>query len=178
MSIKPNDPLLASARVVILIAQGLMVLSAAALTVALVTIPFLRESITAEISAELADPDFVFPLFRVLALMALALAIVVPTFFFLRHMRRIVDTVGEGDPFVPLNAQRLTAMAWLMLLIQVLTIPLALMAMQVMHSFSEANGTMDADIDLSGIVLVLVLFILARVFRHGAAMREDLEGTV
>ena len=29
-----------------------------------------------------------------------------------------------------------------------------------------------------GILLVLILFILARVFRHGAAMREDLEGTV
>ena len=27
-------------------------------------------------------------------------------------------------------------------------------------------------------LLVVILFILARVFRHGAAMREDLEGTV
>ncbi len=26
--------------------------------------------------------------------------------------------------------------------------------------------------------LALLLFILARVFRHGAAMRDDLEGTV
>ena len=32
--------------------------------------------------------------------------------------------------------------------------------------------------DLTGFLIVLVLFILARVFRHGAAMREDLEGTV
>ena len=31
---------------------------------------------------------------------------------------------------------------------------------------------------LPGILMVIILFILARVFRHGAAMREDLEGTV
>ncbi len=32
--------------------------------------------------------------------------------------------------------------------------------------------------DLTGILVVLTLFILARVFRQGAALREDLEGTV
>jgi hypothetical protein len=40
----------------------------------------------------------------------------------------------------------------------------------------------DADFDfgvsLGGLLLALTLFILARVFRQGAAMREDLEGTV
>ena len=40
-------------------------------------------------------------------------------------------------------------------------------------------GTIQSNVfSLSGILMVLVLFILARVFRHGAAMREDLEGTV
>jgi hypothetical protein len=37
---------------------------------------------------------------------------------------------------------------------------------------------MFVPIFLFGLVVGLVLFILARVFRHGAAMREDLEGTV
>jgi hypothetical protein len=40
----------------------------------------------------------------------------------------------------------------------------------------------DLDINIgfsgSGLVLMLVLFILSRIFRHGAAMREELEGTV
>ena len=31
---------------------------------------------------------------------------------------------------------------------------------------------------VSVVLMVIVLFILARVFKHGAAMREDLEGTV
>lgn len=34
------------------------------------------------------------------------------------------------------------------------------------------------DFSLSSLFLSLTLFILARVFRHGAAMRDDLEGTV
>ena len=37
---------------------------------------------------------------------------------------------------------------------------------------------MEASFDFGGLILILTLFILARVFRHGAAMREDLEGTV
>ena len=35
-----------------------------------------------------------------------------------------------------------------------------------------------ANMLVSGLVLTLVLFILARVFRLGTAMRDDLEGTV
>jgi len=37
---------------------------------------------------------------------------------------------------------------------------------------------LEFDLDMTGVLLVLILFILARVFRHGAAMRADLEGTV
>jgi hypothetical protein len=36
----------------------------------------------------------------------------------------------------------------------------------------------EGGVDFGGIILVLTLFVLARVFKHGAAMREDLEGTV
>ena len=36
----------------------------------------------------------------------------------------------------------------------------------------------DGGFDMTALLLTVILFILARVFRHGAAMREDLEGTV
>ena len=44
----------------------------------------------------------------------------------------------------------------------------------------EAANDIDVDVGLDGggILLILVLFILARVFRQGSAMREELEGTV
>ena len=90
----------------------------------------------------------------------------------------IVDTVGEGDPFVPANADRLTAMGWMMVATQLLSIAVVPFIIRVQDAFEETNATFDTDIDLGGIVLAITLFILARVFRHGAAMREDLEGTV
>ena len=52
------------------------------------------------------------------------------------------------------------------------------------HAFVEgfielsARAVDDGGLDGGSILLTLILFILARVFRHGAAMREDLEGTV
>jgi hypothetical protein len=41
-----------------------------------------------------------------------------------------------------------------------------------------ADFTTNADFGGGGLLLTLVLFILARVFRKGAEMRADLEGTV
>lgn len=97
--------------------------------------------------------------------------------FFL-HMLRIVKSVGEGDPFVPVNADRLTAMAWITLALNVLAIPVVTLGLYVAKLAGEEPGTVDASLDVGGITLILTLFILARVFRHGAAMRDDLEGTV
>ena len=100
-------------------------------------------------------------------------------FFFLRHLRRIVDSVSDGDPFVPINADRLRDMAWLALAMQVVMIAItptiiwfdALPHRQNVHHNSDG-------LSLAALVLALLLFILARVFRVGSAMREELEGTV
>ena len=96
-------------------------------------------------------------------------------------LRRIIGTVGEGDPFAPVNADRLSMMAWLLLGVQILMLPaagLGLMLAKWADKVDHADVNINAGLDLTGILMVLVLFILARVFRHGAAMREDLEGTV
>jgi hypothetical protein len=44
-------------------------------------------------------------------------------------------------------------------------------------SYLPSNG-MNTPVSLTGLAVGLVLFILARVFRKGAEMRQDLEGTV
>ena len=97
---------------------------------------------------------------------------------FFQAMEGIVHSVGEGDPFIPVNADRLTAMGWTMLAINVAAIPLAALGAYIAQLVGEKDVSLEAGIDFGGIVLVLTLFILARVFRHGAAMRDDLEGTV
>jgi hypothetical protein len=43
---------------------------------------------------------------------------------------------------------------------------------------AEGAFGLHSDFSLSALGLAIVLFVLARVFRQGAAMREDLEGTV
>ena len=179
MTSRPNDPLLLVGRIIVVVMQAILGFAAVALTVGLPLIFFLRDRITAEARIEYANPDLVFPLGVVLGIMVFAIVFLVGAFWFLRLLRKIIDTVGDGDPFVPENAERLTLMGWLALAAQLLAIPAAGAALYVAKIFEDQEGvTVDAGLDLSGIVLVVVLFILARVFRHGAAMRADLEGTV
>lgn len=98
---------------------------------------------------------------------------------FIRRLRQIVETV-DSDPFVRANARRLREMAWISLLA---FIPMVIMV-GVGSWFGELvekaghDAHIDGGIDMGQIVLVLLLFILARVFEHGADMREELEGTV
>jgi hypothetical protein len=95
---------------------------------------------------------------------------------FLVLLRRIVDSVATGDPFAPENAERLQQMGWLTIAGQVVTIPAALIGSWVATVIEEGN--FDFDLSLGTLLLILVLFILARVFKRGAEMREELEGTV
>ena len=179
MTARPNDPLLMAGRIIVLIMQAVLGFAMIVLTVGLPLVMLLRDRITGEARIEFGNPDFIFPLAPVLGIMVLGILFLAVAFWFLRLLRKIIDTVGEGDPFVPENADRLTQMGWLALTAQVLAFPAAGAALYVAKIFEEQDGiTVDAGLDLSGIVLVVILFILARVFRHGATMRAELEGTV
>jgi DUF2975 family protein len=94
----------------------------------------------------------------------------------LRRLLAIVDTVRKGDPFVAANANRLQAIAWVLLALQLISI--------VIGGIGKALSTpayplhLDAGFSVSGWLAVLLAFVLARVFAEGTLMREDLEGTV
>ncbi len=181
MTDKPNDLLLLAGKVLTIIMQGFMAIAAGALLIATATILFAQDKIDAEIAAEFQGTVEAFPTLSVLGLMALALGCVALVFLFFGKLRAIISTVGEGDPFVPDNADRLNIMAWMLLAVQALGIPLAGLALLIAkwaEPMENADITVDAGFDLTGIIMVIILFILARVFKHGAAMREDLEGTV
>ena len=175
---QPSDWLLKVANLLLLIVQGFLALAAAALVVGLPTIIIIRDRAEASLRAEMGDPNLVFPLVAIVAVLMLAMVIVGMAFYFFGRMRQIVLTVEEGDPFVPENAERLTLMAWLMLGMQALALPAAGLAVFIASRLGEDAGNVDASFDLSGIILVITLFILARVFRKGTEMRDDLEGTV
>lgn len=177
MASREQDTLLDVARVIVILVQALMVIAAAAIIVALPVIILSQETLIQEIRTEFG-PDASLPLPVILAMLALSLLIVALAWLFLRNLRQIIDTVGEGEPFVLANADRLTNMAWLMVAIQGLSFGLGSFAFLAARTLREPLVMGDIDIDLTGIVLVITLFILARVFRLGAAMRDDLEGTV
>lgn len=101
---------------------------------------------------------------------------------FLLELRGIVSSVGEGDPFHPENARRLSRMGWIALIGQVLILPLGALATWL-EPFADKLGDnieikTSVGFDGGTILLILILFILARVFRRGAEMRDELEGTV
>jgi HAMP domain-containing protein len=96
-----------------------------------------------------------------------------------RLLKQIVDTVAEGDPFVPANARRLTRIAWLALAVQAVSLPIGAIGVWLaQYAGPDTDIDIDGGVSVSGLLMVLVLFVLARVFRQGAAMREELEGTV
>lgn len=181
MTDKPNDLLLLAGKVLAVFLQGVMAIGGVALVILTPVVLIFQDDITAESRKEFGDAIMAFPAWPTAGLFLILIAIVAMIFVFFSRLRAIIGTVGEGDPFVPENADRLNLMAWLLLAVQVLTIPVAGLVLILAKWADEAGHadiTIDAGLDLTGIMMVIVLFILARVFKHGAAMREDLEGTV
>ena len=171
-----EDPLLGIARAILTFLMGLTIFVGAAIAIVVPVVLLNQDRVLAEFSpspSTVAGGDVIGAM---LAVMVLVAGIVALSFLFMRHLRRIVDTVRQGDPFIPENAMRLRSMAWLSIVLQVV----ALFAGALTMWLEEATKNLEANFDISigGILLPLVLFILARVFRRGAAMREELEGTV
>jgi hypothetical protein len=94
----------------------------------------------------------------------------------LKRLLAMVATVRDGDPFVAANAQRLHTIAWILLVLQLLSIVIGLIARAVSSPAHPVN--LDAGFSVNGWLAVILTFVLARVFAVGAEMRDDLEGTV
>lgn len=180
MSIRPKDPLLLTAKIVLGFFIVLFGFVIAAIAIGIPAMLLNQGRILAAVAEEgvKVGPE----LFGALGLLLLCVAgFLALAIWFLVLLRRIVNTVGHGDPFVPENADRLSRMGWIVVGTQVLSIPAGAMILWLAEVFKEVDDAhVDGEVGINGgaIVLILVLFILARVFRHGAAMRDDLEGTV
>lgn len=173
MPLKPKDPLLAAARVVLVVAMAAMAVACLATLVAAPAIVFFRSSVLAELASHAAPDEALWALVLILLLVAFVTAL---GFLFFRHMYRIVGTVGDGDPFIPANASRLSAMGWIVVAVNIAFIPMVSI-LRWLESVTEHMHT-EASHDIDGLLLALVLFILARVFREGTRLRDEVEGTV
>lgn len=169
------DALLTIARIVIVVVQVLIVIALVGIFIGAAAVIFAH----GEVSAALAEKGAAAGAYwAILGALGLGAAVLMLWERFVVTLRHIVDSVGAGDPFAPENAERLSRMGWMALAVFALSLPLG--ALSGWASSVSETGSLDIDFGggSSGLALALVLFILARVFRHGAAMREDLEGTV
>src|SRR4051812_46796008 len=110
------------------------------------------------------------------AIAAIGLLTIPLNYVVLKRLLAMVETVRAGDAFVPINADRLQTIAWVLLTLQLLSIVIGAIAKQV--STPEHPLHMDAGFSINGWLAVLLTFLLARVFAEGTMMREDLEGVV
>src|SRR5438094_9321101 len=94
----------------------------------------------------------------------------------LKRLLAIVETVRAGDPFIAANANRLQAIAWALLALQLLSLVIGAIAKTISTPAHPLH--LQAGFSISGWLAVLLTFLLARVFAEGTLMREDLEGTV
>jgi hypothetical protein len=172
----PSDRLLKVTRLMLTLLMVLIVLAGAAL---LLTMPILAFRYT-DVSRDLAAAGVNEASIPWLVGMVLGGVLICGlSFFFLRHLRRIVDSVSAGDPFVPINAERLRHMAWLAVAVQAVLLVVTPLAMWFDALPHRQNVHYNSDgISFGALVLALLLFVLARVFRRGAEMRDELEGTV
>lgn len=173
----PNDGLLKAAKFLAGLLQAFLGLVTVFLLLAVPVVVLSHKHV-----AEAMVADASVGLGTVVGASALALLLGAVTigsaFVFLRMLRQIINSVGEGDPFMLENADRLRKMAWIVVLIEALKFPIKGLATFLATQFQPDTFTLNVNLSLTGLLIALVLFILARVFRHGALMRADLEGTV
>jgi hypothetical protein len=119
--------------------------------------------------------------------LAAGMAIFLLVALVVRAVKAIVETAIGGDPFVASNAQRLTRIGWF--LVALLAVELAASRLvngmigrlaAAHHASANHIGHFDMGSDVSplGLLAILLVFVLAQIFRHGSEMRAELESTV
>jgi hypothetical protein len=109
-------------------------------------------------------------------MMLVGLAAVPVAHVILARLRAMLATVRAGDPFVLDNARRLNAIAIAVLALELLHLVVGAIAKS--DAFAQLGIHIDWSFSITPWIAVLLLFVLAQVFEHGARMRADLEGTV
>ena len=168
---RPRDPLLTATKWLLRIGIAGLTLALAAAAIAVGALMLYPGKVVPRLAA--APPGTIW---WVIAAVIVVIAILALSIRFAVDLSRIVATVGHDDPFQPENADRLDRMAWMSLGVQLLGFVLAPLVGMIATHAGEARN--DYSVSFSGFLLALVLFVLARVFRHGTEMRDDLEGTV
>jgi hypothetical protein len=114
------------------------------------------------------------PSHMVLPLACLVVAIIAAAWFWVLHvLSQVVDTLLQGDPFVPTNISRLRRM-WIIIAFT----EIFRMVVANMTSAFFPGGDEGLKIRIGVWFLVFVIATLSEAFRYGAMMRRDQELTI
>jgi hypothetical protein len=177
MAKRNKDWLLEVSEVMLVLAELGFVFAAIGVVIGIIGVfTFARGKVLAELAATGAPDGAYLAVIAVLVLVWLMLGL---SMLFIRQLRAIVGTVNEGDPFLPENAARLARMGGYALGTQLCEF----VGQPLVAAYGKYAGGFTWGLSTSGgqhvsLGLAVTLFILARGFRQGAAMRADLEGTV
>jgi uncharacterized membrane protein YjgN (DUF898 family) len=120
------------------------------------------------------------------ALCGVALSFVL-ILFIVRAVMAIVESAISGDPFMNDNARRLTRIGTLLVALIVIELATNVAVNGMMKRLADAHhvpvsaiGSFDFQPDISpiGLFTILLVFVLAQIFRRGSEMRAELEETV
>ncbi|MEO9468316.1 DUF2975 domain-containing protein [Parasphingorhabdus sp.] len=172
------DPFLKTGVIIARSGQHLFA-SAAALTLVAVPLAIIySDRILQAVHQHFGMAESHYPVGSVVALLLFVSVVLALWWMFFRSLANIVDTIAGGDPFIARNSDRLRHMALLLLAIQLAYIPTAAFGLIVETAFKGSTSQVDIFWDLTGLLMVMVLFVFARVFRLGTDMRDDLKGTI
>jgi Protein of unknown function (DUF2975) len=171
-----NNRILRVTRWLVYLIMGLVAFAGSVLAIVSVALPFYWNEAAANIAKEYPSLDAAALFPKIYVIFALGILLLGLVWTIMRKLLAIVGSVEDRNPFVVANAVRLKAIGWLMVAVQIIGIPLAIVAREAADLFGENN--VDLDISLNGILAILLVFILAGIFERGAEMREELEGTV
>lgn len=98
------------------------------------------------------------------------------------RLRKLFDSFSSGEPFARENATHLRVIWITMILIEVaryiLTAATAALVMAVGDDHGVAVSQVEVTIDFSTWGAILILIVLAEVFREGARLKEEQELTI
>ena len=173
-----SDPLLIAAKIATILCRVIIVIGMIALGIGGAIMLLAFGGFADEIARRFNPEDMGETTGAVLLIIVATMIALSLMYDFATRLAQLIDTVGLGDPFTSENAARLARMGWLVVAIQVLGIPIMLLSTWLEPRIKDGNFRIEPEFAPEGIFLILILFILARVFREGARLKADLEGTV
>jgi hypothetical protein len=91
------------------------------------------------------------------------------------RLRRVFGTLTAGDPFRPENVNRLRTVGFALIVMEGLGFLIHRLAAALVPA---KTASVSLSLNLTGAFAILVVFVLAEVFREGARLRREAELTI